>query len=291
VACDARPPEPASREAEPEPLVVYAVNAPLALFAERIGGSGVSVHFPAPAGVDPAFWEPDGDTIAAYQRADVILLNGASYAKWTEIAALPESRTIDTSRSFESELIRVDDAIVHRHGAEGEHHHAGAASTTWIDFRQALAQAEEVHAAIVSHRPHGRDDIDINMESLRAELDELDRRMVEIAARIGDRPLVASHPVYQYWARRYGLNVEAVTWEPEVVPDDAELARLAELLRHHPARTMIWEKAPDPRSVAALEAMGIASVVFDPCGNRPASGDFLSVMRENLDRLDRAFPV
>ncbi|RLA05886.1 MAG: zinc ABC transporter substrate-binding protein, partial [Gammaproteobacteria bacterium] len=58
------------------------VNYPLAYFAERIGGEQVEVGFPVPADVDPAFWSPAADAVAAYQAADVIILNGATYAKW-----------------------------------------------------------------------------------------------------------------------------------------------------------------------------------------------------------------
>ena len=65
-----------------EPLTVYVVNYPLRYFAERIGGELVRVVFPAPADVDPAHWSPDAETVAAYQAADLILLNGAGYARW-----------------------------------------------------------------------------------------------------------------------------------------------------------------------------------------------------------------
>ena len=65
-----------------EKLTVYVVNYPLQFFAERIGGEHVNVVFPAPADVDPAYWMPDTPTIAAYQQADLILLNGAGYARW-----------------------------------------------------------------------------------------------------------------------------------------------------------------------------------------------------------------
>ena len=36
-------------------LTVYVDNYPLQYFAQRIGGDMVEVHFPAPAGEDPAF--------------------------------------------------------------------------------------------------------------------------------------------------------------------------------------------------------------------------------------------
>ena len=76
---------PESREAPAAgseiPLSVFVVNHPLAFFAERIGGDAVAVTFPAPANEDPAYWSPDPEIVAAYQGADLILLNGADYAK------------------------------------------------------------------------------------------------------------------------------------------------------------------------------------------------------------------
>ena len=44
-------------------LTIYAVNYPLAFFAEQIGGEDVDVVLPVPPGVDPAFWEPAIATI------------------------------------------------------------------------------------------------------------------------------------------------------------------------------------------------------------------------------------
>jgi hypothetical protein len=38
---------------------------------------------------------PDTETIAAYQAADLILINGADYAKWTTKVSLPRSRLVD----------------------------------------------------------------------------------------------------------------------------------------------------------------------------------------------------
>jgi zinc transport system substrate-binding protein len=51
---------------------------------------------------------------------------------------------------------------------------------------------------------------------------------------------------------------------------------------------MIWEGPPLEATVEALRSMGIESVVFDPCGNTPDDGDFLSTMRGGLRALTSA---
>jgi zinc transport system substrate-binding protein len=265
--------------------VIQATNYPLAYFAERIAGTFADVRFLSPPDEDPAFWEPSDDDVAALQAADLILANGASYEKWRDHVSLPDSVVTDTSAGFADRLIEVKDAALHTHGKEGEHSHGGTAFTTWIDFSQARLQAEAVLAAAVRLLPDHRPALEEAASALIAEVDRLDADLAALAQRIGNQPLAASHPVYDYLARRYGLNVRSVLWEPEVVPDDAALSAFRELLAAHPATWMIWEGEPSPASVAKLEALGVRSAVFDPCGNRPESGDWLSVMRANIANL------
>ena len=52
-------------------LTVYVVNYPLKYFAERIAGEHARVVFPAPRDVDPAFWNPDTETVAADAPSEI----------------------------------------------------------------------------------------------------------------------------------------------------------------------------------------------------------------------------
>ena len=131
-----------------ERLMVYVVNYPLQYFAERIAGEHATVVFPAPTQVDPAFWMPEPSAIAAYQRADVILLNGANYAKWLSKVTLPYARSVDTSVGFQDRYIRITDAVTHMHGPTGAHTHADYAFTTWLDFALATQQAQAISEAL-----------------------------------------------------------------------------------------------------------------------------------------------
>ena len=88
-----------------ERLVVYAVNYPLQYFAQRIAVDHVEVVLPVPPDVDPAFWQPDAAAIGDLQRADVILLNGAGYAKWVSRVSLPLRKLVDTSAGFSDRYI------------------------------------------------------------------------------------------------------------------------------------------------------------------------------------------
>ena len=102
-------------------------------------------------------------------------------------------------------------------------------------------------------------------------------------------PLVASHPIYQYMARRYKLNLKMVMWEPDTDPGEQEWKHFQEMLKDHPAHWMIWEGEPLPESVRRLEEMNIQGQVFSPCFARPEKGDFLLVMQKNVKNMEFIF--
>ncbi len=274
----------ASAGGDGETPVVYVTNGPLHYFATRIAGDDADVRFPEIDG-DPAFWEPTEEQVAAMQQADLILMNGATYEKWASTATLPTNRTVDTSEAFKGDLIETRDTTTHSHGAAGEHSHSGTAFTTWMDLDLARQQAEAVRDALAEAMPDHAEAVKTNAAGLIAELKSLDESFMEIGKQIGDRPLVASHPIYQYFAERYGLNVKPVLWEPEVVPDDAAMSDLRAVLADHPATLMIWEGEPAEESVEKLNAIGVDSVVVDPSGNRPDDGDWMAVMKQNVENL------
>ncbi len=269
-------------------LTIYTVNYPLAYFAERIAGDQAEVVFPAPPDVDPAFWMPDTGIVTAYQGADLILLNGANYAKWIARVSLPRLRMVDTSRPFADRFLQQQ-TTSHSHGPGGDHSHSGTAFTTWLDLRLAVQQAEAITAALTRKRPAAKQQFESNLESLKSDLLALDERLARITTKAVGRPILASHPVYQYLARRYQLDLKSVMWEPDQVPDESQWAEFVKILEEHPAKWMLWEAEPASESVERLRSVGVESIVFDPSGNRPEAGDFLSVMLQNAAILEDAY--
>jgi zinc transport system substrate-binding protein len=272
-----------------EPLTVFVVNYPLQYFAERIGGEHVNVVFPVPADVDPAYWMPDRPTIANFQQADLVLLNGAGYARWVNKVTLPRFRVVNTSVGFKDRYIETSEVITHTHGSQGDHAHETLAFTTWIDFSLAAEQARAITAALNRKRPALRDIFEKNYALLEKDLMTLDRTINMMVSKDRTRPLVVSHPVYDYFARRYGLNIKSLHWEPDGILTNQQIRDLDSILIEHSAKWMIWEGNPVKQSVERLKAIGVGSLVFNPCSNTPDQGDFLSVMRQNVKNLKSAF--
>ena len=269
----------------PDKPTVAATSYPLAYFAERLAGDAAQVQFPVPDGVDPAYWEPTDADITRVQQANLILLNGAGYERWLTTATLPEQRLVDTSSGFASQYLKLTNVVTHSHGPEGAHTHGGTDFNTWLDPRQALQQATAVREALIRLLPADRSGVELRFHVLASELVALDQQLDAASTRWRERPLLASHPVYGYLARRYQWKLESVHWEPNEQPPEEEWAKLTALLKKHAATEMIWEDEPLADVAARLKSLGVACVVFRPCGQRPPAGDYLTEMKANAERL------
>jgi len=245
--------------------VVLASFYPLQFFAERIAGDLADISCPLPADADPVYWKPADADIKALQEADLILLNGAGFEKWAATTVLPDDAVVRTADAITEPLMTYADAVVHTHGDGSTHAHEGADGHTWMDPMMALVQAQSVHDALAARLPdEHKTTLKKNFDALAGELRQLDAAFKEIKP---SGVLFAEHPAYQYPARRYGWQIEHVDIE------------------HPPAKKtglLLWEGEPSKK------LPGFSNLVFSPCESAPESGDYLSVMRDNLARLKAA---
>ena len=219
------------------------------------------------------------------QQADLVLLNGASYESWLQNVSLPSSRLVVTSDNFKDRYIYADEVTTHTHGAGGAHAHESLAFTTWLDLSLAKLQAETIYKAFSRKRPGAEKQFSENFMGLASELESLHKQIKELVSIAPNRALLGSHPVYDYLSAGYGLNIKSVHWETDEVPSLSQWNELKQILVEHQVSVMLWEGKPVPESIDKLKAMGVVSVTFDPCGNKPVSGDFVSVMESNVNAL------
>ena len=267
---------------------VYTTGYPLFYFAQRLAGDGAEVVFPAPPKDDPVFWRPSKDVVRQFQGADLILLNGADFDKWVTTTSLPLATQVDTSAAFKNEWLMFPGVVTHSHGPQGMHSHGNIDYNTWLDPLLAIRQADAAAAALERLLPAADADIQRRGRELRGDLLGLDQQLRDLSQRLARQPLLASHPVYAYLARRYGWDLHSVHWEPDEPVPDAQWAAFDALRAQHPGTVMLWEEEPLPAVRTELQKRGIRLVVFQTCGNRPATGDYLQAMRHNLEELRAA---
>lgn len=263
-----------------EPYII-AVNNPLLYFSQRLIGDDIEIRLPVPNDIDPATWQPAVDAVLLLQGAELLLLNGAGYSSWLNKVSVSPRKMVFTAGEKE-QWIELSEQVTHSHGPGAEHAHGGYAFTTWMDMSLARTQAEAVAAALQKRWPELADRIAANMLRLKEDLDELDLGYRWQARRLANRQLVYSHPVYQYFERRYQLPGESLHWEPDEMPSDVQWDELVAMISTRPL--FIWEAEPAAEIAHKMALMGLPYVVVDPAANI-SSKDWLSVQRENLVRL------
>lgn len=274
--------------AQDRPRVV-AVNYPLQYFAERLLGDAAEVVFPVPQDVDPSFWRPTIADISMIQSADLILLNGAGFATWVDRVSLPRSKLVNTTAAIEDQFI-VTDSITHSHGDGGEHSHEGLASYVWLDPSLAIAQAEAVAAAITARDLAPEEDVAAALAALRADLEALDIASQTALEGLQDVTIIATHPRYQYLARRYALSVASLEWEAGATPTEADVADLKTLAQATGAQVLIWEAAPSAVAFAMTSDLGLQNVVFAPLAHSVEGQSYLEAISDAVAAVGEAAP-
>ncbi len=265
---------------------------PTLYFAQRITGGDITIRLPLPEGEDPIHWQPDAQTIADYQSARVVILNGAEFEKWAVTAPLPRSRVANTAEGFDDEWLEFENTITHSHGPAGEHAHSGVDGHTWLDPNLAIQQARVIERALVEAFPVDADTFAINLMTLEADFRHLNERLSALTPDVGRVRLLASHPAYNYIARRYGWSITNLDLDPNTRLSEQDVG---DILRAAGDDTdlpiiLLWESEPHEASRAMLEAAGVSSVLFSPAENPSEAeieerGDYLDIMRANISRL------
>ena len=298
-ACGGEPPAGAaaadanSAAQPPEVPEVLATMEPVAWLAARIAGEHARVECPLPADADPATWVPDRTTLARFAAADLVVAHGAGFERWLAAASLAPSRLVLAADGLASPLIEYE-AVLHRHGPEGEHAHAGVDGHAWLDPENAIEEARAIEAALARRFPARAAAFAAGRERVEAELGALAGELGALAPALREARIVCSHPAYNYLIRRYGWPAVNVALDPAGALSEEARAELERALAGRAGGApaiVLWESAPDPELALALEReLGLSSAVFSPGEARGAlaGGDYLSLQRANVARLAAA---
>jgi len=210
--------------------LVFATNYPLVYFIERIATPVVEVRFLVPGDDDPAHWQPTPEDVLVMQKADLVVLNGASYESWLKVVTLPPSRIVVTTGGLGDRLISQEQKTTHSHGLEGDHEHSGTAFTTWLDPMLAAEQAGAIKDALAARWPQHTARFSTQLAGLTRDLTALDTEMAEAVAGNPDLPVFPAAwmiwedtPLPQISERLESLGIRSVVIDPcAVTPIEAD---------------------------------------------------------------------
>lgn len=268
--------------AEDGKLAVVATTTQVADFVRNVGGDDVSVTQILKPNVDAHTYEPSPADINAVSHAAVLVRNGAGLEQWLDdITEDFHGESVDSSKGVP--LISAD--------GEQDPHIWQSASNAEIMVRnitRGLIKADSQHQATYQR----------NSRKYLAQLAKLDAQIKSEVATIpaGDRKLVTNHDAFDYYAKRYQIDVVGA-----IIPSfdtNAELgsgdidAIVAKIKKTHTraifSETSLPEKTAETiGSEAHVKVVaGEDSLYGDALGPEGSEGDtYLKAMRHNTNTI------
>jgi zinc transport system substrate-binding protein len=245
---------------------VVASLYPLAFAAERVAGPGWGVIDLTPPGTEAHDVELSLNDRAAIEDAAVVLYLGVPGFQPQVDGAVEDAGGRVVNLWGGGLPLRI--------GAEVDPH-------VWLDPARFAGIVDRIGSALSEPAAAAR---------LRADLEALDARYRRTLDDCRSHSLVVSHAAFGYLASRYGLEqVGLAGLEPEGEPSVGALEAAAAVLSGSDAGAVFYEAGDEARRIAETVAgdAGVDALPLSTLESRPPSGDYLSVMEDNLESLRR----
>ncbi|MEU7803888.1 metal ABC transporter substrate-binding protein [Micromonospora arborensis] len=278
--------------ADPQRVDVVAAFYPLQFIAERVGGDAVRVTNLAKPGAEPHDLELNPSQVGQVSEAELIVyLKGFQPAVDDAVAQNGGDRAFDVTG-----VQPLLDASAGGHNHEGEEENAeehGAKDPhVWLDPTRLAGIGDQLAQRLGKADPDHAADYTARAAALRADLTTLDGEFKHGLATCQRREIVTSHAAFGYLADRYQLDQVGITGlSPDVEPSPQRLAHVIEEAKEHQATTIFFETLVSPKVADTIAGqVGAKTAVLDPIEGLAAdsNGDYLSVMRTNLQTLQTA---
>jgi len=285
--------------AETGPRVVAAFY-PLEYVAERVAGEHAQITNLTSPGADSHDLELTVRQTAELSEADLVVYledyqpavdgavdqNGPEHVlQVTDVVELAESGAEGGDHADEDDHAGETEEEHAEHAGEGDPHF-------WLDPVRLGEVAAAFAEKMAEIDPDHAEAYDANAEELQADLRALDQEYEQGLADCALDTVVVSHDAFGYLTK-YGVHFEAIAGlSPDVEPSPAHLAELQDLIRSEGVSTVFSETLASPAMAESLASdLGLETGVLDPVeglSEETAGEDYLSLMRTNLERLQRA---
>jgi manganese/zinc/iron transport system substrate-binding protein len=253
----------------------------------RIGGDRVVVTGLMGPGVDPHLFRASARDVSTLREADLILygglqLEGRMGELFGELAERQPTLAI-------TDGIPRDELLAPAPGAKEEYD-----PHVWFDVGLWERACTTIAAGLTERDPAHAADYQRNLDAYLAELDALDREIKGLMATVPPerRLLVTSHDAFEYFGRRYGLEVagiQGISTAAEATTADVE--RVAALIAEHRVPAVFVESSVPRQTVDALiasaadrgVAVRVGGELFTDAAGQPGTpeGTYIGMLRAN----------
>jgi zinc transport system substrate-binding protein len=247
-----------------------------------------------PPGASEHGFEITPASMAALGNADLVVMVGLGMEPQVEKFLADHKnasrRVVVLADSVKSSLAPApdgdDDHADHAHDHD-DHHHA-ADPHIWLDPVLVKAMVGECAAALKQLTPAEPSEskrLEAAASDLLSRVEKVHMEYRTALANAPRRTIVVAHDAYGYLAKRYNLELLAITGLNAGEPQPSDVKRAADVIRDKHLTTIFIEPQLSPAAADRIaQATGAKTAILDPLGD----GDWFKLMDNNLKALKDA---
>ena len=269
---------------ESKPKVV-ATASMIADMINVIGGDHLELECIVPIGGDPHLYDATPADAQLVNKADLIFKNGLTFEGWL-------NELIENAGSS-AKVITVTDGI---QAIESLQYANATDPHAWMDVSLGLQYIKNIKDALLAFDPEHADEFQANYDTYYEDMKALDAYIEKEINSIPEaqRILITSHDAFQYYGRRYGIQLESVLGtSTDADVQTADIIRLNKVIKENAVPALFVESTINPKvleQIASDHDIKIGGKLFaDSLGDEasPAS-TYLKMMRHNTDVIVKA---
>jgi ABC-type Zn uptake system ZnuABC Zn-binding protein ZnuA/ABC-type Mn2+/Zn2+ transport system permease subunit len=273
-------------------IKVVSTTTQIGDWARTVGGERAKVVQLLKPNTDPHDYEPRPSDVRETAEAKVVLLNGDRLDQWMG----------DVVKQAGGDPTVVDLGGRAPVKVPGERQGEEASRFDphwWHDPRNAEAAVTAIRDALTRANPDAKAVYARNAAEYLTKLRALDQGIVRCLDGVPapQRKLVTDHDAFNYFARRYGIEVVGAVIPSQTTqaqPSAGEVAKLSQLIRRERVKAVFPESSINPKLAQAIARQTGASsnltLYGDTLGPEDSRGaTYLSMERANADAMVRGF--
>lgn len=265
--------------AQDKPIVLGTASM-ISDMATNIFGDKVDVQTIVPLGGDPHLFEPTPKAAQQVNKANLILVNGLTFEGW--LTELIENSGTKAKTIRVTENVKEITSLVYTNAADP---HA------WMDMTNAIVYSENILKAAKELVPGEAEYFEANFQAYKTELETAHEYIVEQIQKIPakQRVLVTSHDAFQYYGRKYGLQLESTLGtSTDADVQTSDVIDLQKVIKETGVPAIFVESTVNPKLIKQLAAdngISIGGELYaDSLGEEGTGAEtYIKMMKQNTD--------
>jgi len=265
--------------------VVVATASMMGDMAENIAGGEVIVKTIVPIGGDPHIYDPTPKDVQLVVKADLVLKNGLTFEGWL-------NELIENSGT-KAKTVRVTEGINPIQSAQYKN---SADPHAWMDASLGLIYIKNIKDALIELAPEHKETFEFNYGVYKKQLEDLDAYIFQQIQTIPEkkRVLITSHDAFQYYGRRYGIQLEAILGtSTDAQVQTSDIQRLNKVIQTNQVPAVFVESTINPKLLKQLASDNNVVVggelYADSIGDKDSPApSYIDMLKSNTDVIVKA---